>query len=255
MELAHRVALITGAGSGIGKASAIKLARAGARVIVHAQKENETEATVDAICSHGGDAFGVTADPLDKHAIREAIEQGTDYFGALQIVVASTGINAVWAPIDELEPADWDRTLDTNLRATYLTLHYSIPHLKRAGSGSIVIIAPANRTSALGHKGASAYSTTKAGLLALGEMAAVELARHRIRVNVICPGKANIEIDEATGPPSMDRASEPAEYPHGEMSLTDRHSGTSGDIADAVLLLSSDRARCITATPFGIIEG
>jgi NAD(P)-dependent dehydrogenase (short-subunit alcohol dehydrogenase family) len=255
MELAHRVALVTGAGSGIGKASAIKLAQAGARVIVHAHKEDETRATVDAICSNGGEAFGATADPLDAQAMREAVEQGTDYFGALQIVVANTGINDVWAPLEELEPADWDRTLNSNLRGTYLILHYSIPHLKRAGSGSIVIIAANNGTGAFGHQGASAFSTTKAGLLAFSQVAALELARHHIRVNIICPGNASTEVDENTQARSMDKSSQLAEPSDGKISLTDGPLGTIADIADAVLFLSSDRARCITGTPFEIDGG
>jgi NAD(P)-dependent dehydrogenase (short-subunit alcohol dehydrogenase family) len=255
MELEHRVALVTGAGSGIGKASAVKLAQAGAKVIVHAHKEDETKATVDEIFSNGGDAFGATADLLDEHAMRDAIERGVDYFGALQIVVANAGINGVWAPIEELQPAEWDKTLNTNLRGAYLTLHYSVPHLKRAGSGSIVIISSINGTRVFSHGGASAYSTTKAGLLALGQMAALELAKHRIRVNVICPGKVDTEIDENTEARSMGESSEPAEYPGGKIPLTDGQPGTSNDIADAVLFLSSDRARYITGTPIWIDGG
>lgn len=255
MELEHRVALVTGAGSGIGKASAVKLAQAGAKVIVHAHKEDETKATVDEIFSNGGDAFGATADLLDEHAMRDAIERGVDYFGALQIVVANAGINGVWAPIEELQPAEWDKTLNTNLRGAYLTLHYSVPHLKRAGSGSIVIISSINGTRVFSHGGASAYSTTKAGLLALGQMAALELAKHRIRVNVICPGKVDTEIDENTEARSTGESSEAAEYPGGKIPLTDGQPGTSNDIADAVLFLSSDRARYITGTPIWIDGG
>jgi NAD(P)-dependent dehydrogenase (short-subunit alcohol dehydrogenase family) len=255
MELENRVALVTGAGSGIGKASAVALARAGAKVIVHAHKEDETKATVDEIRSGGGDAFGVTADLLDEQAMREAIEIGVDHFGALQIVVANAGINGVWAPIDELQPAEWDRTLNTNLRGAYLTLHFSVPHLKRAGSGSIVIISSINGTRVFSHGGASAYSTTKAGLLALGQMTALELAKHRIRVNVICPGKVETEIDENTQARSTGESSEPAEYPGGKIPLTDGKAGTGQDIADAVLFLSSDRARYITGTPIWIDGG
>jgi NAD(P)-dependent dehydrogenase (short-subunit alcohol dehydrogenase family) len=255
MDLQNLVALVTGAGSGIGKASAVKLAGAGAKLIVHAHKEDETRATVDEIRSNGGEAFGVTADILDDNAMREAIERGVDHFGSLQIVIANAGINGVWAPIDELQPAEWDKTLNTNLRGAYLTLHFSVPHLKRAGSGSIVIISSINGTRVFSHGGASAYSTTKAGLLALGQMTALELAKHRIRVNVICPGKVTTEIDENTEARSTSESSEPAEYPEGKIPLTDGQPGTSSDIADAVLFLSSDRARYITGTPIWIDGG
>ena len=108
----------------------------------------------------------------------------------LDIVFANAGINGVWAPIDELQPEEWDRTINTNLRGTYLTLHYAVPHLKRAGGGSIVITASINGTRTFTSAGATAYSSTKAAQVAMAQMLALELGQHRIRVNVICPGRS-----------------------------------------------------------------
>jgi NAD(P)-dependent dehydrogenase (short-subunit alcohol dehydrogenase family) len=255
MDLKERVALVTGAGSGIGQSCAFKIAAEGARVIVHAHKEEETRATVDAIAQAGGSAYGITADLRHDDAFRSAIERGIGQFGALDIVVANAGINGVWAPIDELRPEEWDNTLNTNLRGTYLTLHYTVPHLKRAGQGSIIIISSINGTRVFSHGGASAYSTTKGGLLALGQMVALELAKHKIRVNVVCPGKIESKIDENTKARSSDEASEPAQYPDGKIPLTDGHAGTGDDIAEMVAFLVSDRARYITGTPVWIDGG
>jgi NAD(P)-dependent dehydrogenase (short-subunit alcohol dehydrogenase family) len=255
MDLQEKVALVTGAGSGIGKACALRLAADGARVIVHAHKEDETHATVDAIEQAGGEAFGITADLRDDKGFKAAIEGGIAVFGQLDIVVANAGINGVWAPIDELQPDEWDNTLNTNLRGTYLTLHYTVPHLKRAGQGSIIIISSINGTRVFSHGGASAYSTTKGGLLALGQMVALELAKHKIRVNVVCPGKIESSIGENTNARSGRESSEPADYPEGKIPLTDGKAGTGDDIAEMVAFLVSERARYITGTPVWIDGG
>jgi NAD(P)-dependent dehydrogenase (short-subunit alcohol dehydrogenase family) len=255
MDLRNKTALVTGAGSGIGKASALHLGAAGASVIVHAHKDGETRATVDEIVQRGGTAFGFTADIRDELGFGQGLDYALAEAGSLDIVVANAGINGVWAPIDELKPAEWDNTINTNLRGTYLTLHLTVPHLKRAGGGSIVIISSINGTRMFSHGGASAYSTTKAGLLALGQMTALELAKHRIRVNVVCPGKIETEIDENTTVRSADEASEAAEYPEGKIPLTDGKPGTSDDIAELVVFLASERARFITGTPVWIDGG
>jgi NAD(P)-dependent dehydrogenase (short-subunit alcohol dehydrogenase family) len=255
MNLQNKTAFVTGAGSGIGKASALHLAAAGAKVIVHAHKDDETRATVDEIVKQGGDAFGFTADIRDDLGFGQALDHAISQSGRLDIVVANAGINGVWAPIDELKPAEWDNTINTNLRGAYMTLHLTVPHLKRAGGGSIVIVSSINGTRVFSHGGASAYSTTKAGLLALGQMTALELAKHKIRVNVICPGKIDTEIDENTQTRSASEASEAAEYPQGKIPLTDGNAGSSDDIADMVVYLSSDRARFITGTPVWIDGG
>jgi len=250
-----KVALVTGAGSGIGKACALKLAGEGARVIVHAHKEQETQATVDEIASKGGTAYGITADVRNDAEYKAALERGIGNFGSLDIVVANAGINGVWAPIDELQPEEWDNTLNTNLRGTYLTLHYTVPHLKRKGRGSIIIISSINGTRVFSHGGASAYSTTKGGLLSLGQMVALELAKHKIRVNVVCPGKIESQIDENTNARDSEEASQPAEYPKGKIPLTEGQAGSGADIAEMVSFLASDRARFITGTPVWIDGG
>ena len=111
MELVGRVALVTGAGSGIGAASALRLGSAGARVGALGHTEDELQATVGRIRDAGGEAMPLLADVADAAAMERAIGQLADAHGRLDIVLANAGINGVWAPIDELAPEEWDRTM------------------------------------------------------------------------------------------------------------------------------------------------
>ena len=252
MELENKVALITGAGSGIGKAAALRLAKEGAAVGALSHTENEIRQTAQEIEAAGGRAIPLIADVSDAEAMRTAVAQLVHAFGRLDVVFANAGINGVWAPIDELAPEEWDRTINTNLRGTFLTLHYAVPHLKKAGGGSIIITSSVNGTRIFSNAGATAYSCTKAAQVALAKMAALELAKHRVRVNVICPGWIATEIDENMSARDLEVAKEPVEYPKGEIPLTDGRPGTSDDVAELVLFLASDRSRHITGTPVWI---
>lgn len=251
MELQGRVALVTGAGSGIGKATAVLLAREGARVGVLTHTADEARETVEEIQKNGGEAMALVADVAEDAAMRQAVEQLTGRFSRLDIVVANAGINGVWAPIDELEPEEWDRTINTNLRGTYLTLHYTVPHLKRMG-GAIVITASINGTRTFSSPGATAYSCTKAAQVAMMQMQALELAKHRIRVNAVCPGRIDTEIKENTETRHPEESKVPAEYPAGKIPLTGDRAGTSQDVAELILFLASDRSKHITGTPVWI---
>jgi NAD(P)-dependent dehydrogenase (short-subunit alcohol dehydrogenase family) len=251
MELGGKVALVTGAGSGIGKAAALRLAREGAAIGALSRTGSEVAETVAEIEAAGGRAIALTADVSDAGEMKAAIERLTQEWGRLDIVFANAGINGVWAPIDEIQPEEWDRTIATNLRGTYLTLHYSVPHLKQAG-GAIVITASINGTRTFTSAGATAYSATKAAQVAMAQMLALELAKHRIRVNVVCPGKIATEIEESTESRSSAEAEEPAEFPEGNIPLTDGEPGTAEEVAELVLFLVSDRARHISGTPVWI---
>lgn len=254
-DLRDRVALVTGAGSGIGKATALALGRTGAATIVMSRTHEEVEATAREIEAAGGTALAITADTTDDAAMERLVARVLDAFGKLDIVVANAGINGVWAPIEELAPTEWDKTIAVNLRGTYLTLHHAVPALKRGGGGAIVVISSINGTRTFTSPGASAYSATKAGQLAMVKQLALELGPHHIRINAICPGAIESRIDENTTRRDSAEAAIPVEFPEGDIPLTGGRKGKAEEVADLVLFLVSDAARHITGSPVWIDGG
>lgn len=250
MDLHDRVALVTGAGSGIGATAAIALAQAGADVALASRTPDEIDEVAATIRRLGRRALSVPADIADEKDARRLFSTVKRRFKRLDIVVANAGINGVWAPIDELKPREWDETIRINLRGTYLTLHHAVPLLDKGGS--IVIVASINGTRTFTSAGASAYSTTKAGQLALGQMLALELAPRGIRVNVVCPGAITTEIGDNTTKRATARAKIPAKYPKGTVPLTDGKAGTAQNVADLIVFLAGDRSRHISGTPVWI---
>jgi NAD(P)-dependent dehydrogenase (short-subunit alcohol dehydrogenase family) len=251
MELTDRVALVTGAGSGIGAAAALTLARAGADIVLVSRTAEEVEEVAAAIEALGRKALPVAADVADAKAMSRLFARIGRRFGRLDFVFANAGVNGVWAPIEELKPHEWDETIRINLRGTYLTIHHAVPLMRQRG-GSIAITASINGTRTFTTAGASAYSTTKAGQLALGQMLALELAHYRIRVNVICPGAIGTEIDDNTHKRHTARAKVPAKFGKGTIPLTAGKSGTAQQVADLALFLASDQSSHITGTPIWI---
>jgi NAD(P)-dependent dehydrogenase (short-subunit alcohol dehydrogenase family) len=255
MELAGRVALVTGASSGIGKASALRLAAEGATIGVLAHVPAEVESTAAEIAAAGGSAIPLFADVSDDDQMQDAVAALVDRAGRLDIVLANAGINGVWAPIDDLQPAEWDRTIAVNLRGTYLTLHHAVPHLKKQERGSIVVISSINGTRTFSNAGATAYSAGKAAQIAVVKHLALELARHRIRVNAICPGGVETEISSSTVHRNQQEAAIPVIWPNGAIPLSDGKPCSPDDIAETVLFLASERSRHITGTPIFIDGG
>src|SRR3712207_3364333 len=135
MRLKDRVAFVTGAGSGIGKAAALLLAREGARVGALGRDEEELNRVVEEIRGAGGEAVALLADVSDAEAMRLAVARLYEEWNRLDIVFANAGVNGVWAPIEELEPDEWDSTLSINLKGTFLTVKYAVPHLKQREIG------------------------------------------------------------------------------------------------------------------------
>ncbi len=247
-ELEGKVAIVTGGGSGIGKGAALKLAEHGAKIAVVDRDSQRAERTREEIERMGGEALALEADVASEASVRSAIEQAVLRWGRLDVVFANAGINGTWTPIEHLTEEDWDSTININLKGTFLTLKHAIPHLKRQGGGSVIFTSSVNGNRIFSNIGASAYSTSKAGQTALMQMAALELAEHRIRVNAICPGAIRTNIGENTNrTPEAEEAQIPVEYPDGAIPLT-HGPGTPEQVAELVLFLASPRSSLITGT-------
>lgn len=243
--------LVTGAGSGIGKAAALTLASRGAEVALIGRTRAQLEEAETAIRQAGGVSHIHLADISDEAALKDCFDAAYARMGGLDGVFANAGINGTWAPIDELTYEEWNETIRINLGGTFLTMKYAVPLMKEKG-GSIVITSSINGTRTFTTAGASAYSTTKAGQLALGQMAALELARYRIRVNVICPGAIATEISDNTNKRNTERAAVRSEFPDGKVPLTGGKSGTAEQVADLVAFLMSDESSHISGSPIWI---
>lgn len=250
MRFRDKVALVTGGNSGIGRATAELLARGGARVGVLGRSEDEVARTAEALGGSGSEAVPLVADVADAAAMGRAIDELAGRWGRLDLVVANAGINGVWAPIDDLTPDEWDTTIAVNLRGTYLTLHHAVPHLKRAGGGSVVIVSSVQGTRSFSSPGTTAYACTKAAQVTMAKKLAIELAHDRIRVNVVCPGATDTDIEEKTERRNLERIT--PDLPDETNPLLDGREITAHEVGEAIAFLLSDEAAAISGTELWI---
>ena len=248
MDFHDRIALVTGASSGIGRAAAVRLAELGAEVAVVGHSKEGAEEVVAQITAAGGTAEAYGAELGDPEQVAALYEEVGRRWSRLDVVVANAGINGVWAPLDQLTAEEWTRTISVNLTGTFLTVKHALPLLRAAGGGAVVITSSVNGTRMFSNSGASAYSSSKAAQVAFAKSVAVELAKDRIRVNVICPGSIETSIDENTEQRDTEHLRVPVEYPEGQIPLTGEEPGSAEQVADLISFLSSDLASHITGT-------
>ncbi|ACO46274.1 SDR family NAD(P)-dependent oxidoreductase [Deinococcus deserti] len=252
--LTGKVAFITGGASGIGAGTARRFAEEGAKIALADVQDEEGQRLRDEIRGQGAEALYVNCDVSDPESVRKAIEATVSEFGQLDIVFANAGINGVWTPIEELQPEEWDKTLDINLKGTYLTVHYAVPHLKRAGGGSIIITSSVNGNRTFSSPGASAYSTSKAGQVAFMKMIALELGRDNIRCNAVCPGLIHTNIQERTEQRHTEEIGIEVELPQGSPALNEGE-GEPVNVADTCLFLASDLGRHVSGVEIYVDGG
>ncbi|MCL6260919.1 glucose 1-dehydrogenase [Aquiflexum sp. TKW24L] len=243
--LENKVAIITGAASGIGKAIALLYASEGAKIVVSDIDEKGSEDTVASIRENGGDAIFIKADTSKPVDSKNLVELTVKHFGALHVAVNNAGIGGPISPVGEYPIEGWDKTIAINLSGVFYGMRYQIPAMLEAGGGSIV-----NMASILGKVGtpnSSAYAASKHGVIGLTESAALEYAQYKIRINSIGPGYISTplltkNLDEAT----MDGLV--ALHPLGRL-------GTSEEVAELALWLNSDKASFVTGAYFNVDGG
>ena len=249
-QFAGQVALVTGGGSGIGRATAIELGRQGASVAVVSRQQGRIDEAVGEVIAAGGQAIGISADVTNEAEVQGAVKQIEETWGRLDLVVANAGANGVFAPLEELTVEEWHHTMDTNLTSTFITVKSSLRLLKRAG-GSIVVVSSVNGSRNFNYPGAVAYSTSKAGQVAFTKMLAIELAQHKIRINVVCPGRIETNIPEATFPRNIDSIRWPKEFPKGNSPLAGGPADPS-EVANVIAFLLSSAASFVSGTEMWI---
>ncbi|MGH2405342.1 MAG: SDR family NAD(P)-dependent oxidoreductase [bacterium] len=244
MRLAGKVAIVTGAGSGIGRAIALAYAREGARVVLADINQTAAETTAAAA---GTGALSVAADVTDVASVRALVETATAAFGRLDVLVNSAAVQLHGrdARCHELDEAIWERILQVNLRGPFLCIKYAIPAMLRAGGGSIINIA-----SPTGLRGRAvqdtAYSSSKGGLISLTRVVAIGYGRDKIRANAIVPGSTDTPlIAELLKDPAVRARLEST--PLGRI-------GKPEDLAGIAVYLASDESAFATGALF-VVDG
>ena len=233
-SLAGRRALVTGGGRGIGRALALGLAAAGARVVVAARTDGEIEQTVELITQAGGEARAAHLDAADVASCGEAVAHTVAVLGGIDLLVNNAGTEQVRASLD-VDEALWDRILDTNLKGAFFCSQAAA----RAMAGGGAIINLCSLTSAVGIPTAAAYGASKSGLLGLTRALATEWASRRIRVNGIAPGYFRTALTEAFYADPAWQAAMLPKIPMGRFGELD-------DLVGTAVFLASDAARYLT---------
>jgi len=241
-----KVAMVTGAGSGIGRASALAFAKNGAKVVVNDIVAEGAEETVEMIKAAGGEAIFVKADVTQAIEVEALINKTVEIYGRLDYAHNNAGIDGEPAPLADCTIENWDRTIGINLRGVFLFMKYEIPQMLKQGSGAIVNTA--SIAGLIGTASMPAYNASKHGVVGLTRTAALEYAASGIRINAVCPGATRTALLESVMAvmPELRETLE-SSHPVGRIAEPE-------EIANTVVWLYSDEASFITGHPM-VVDG
>jgi len=246
-RLDNKVAVITGAASGIGLATAVRFAGEGAAVVIGDLNREGGEATVRQCKENGGRAVFQLCNVQTESDIKALIDRAVSEFGKLDIIFNNAGLGGAVGTIEETTVENWDKTQAILLRAVFIGMKYAVPEMKKSGGGSI--ISTASVAGLRGGAGPHSYSAAKAAVINLTRSVALEVGEHKIRVNCICPGGINTPL-------LSNRI--PGGQPTTEMFLSQiqaiKRAGHPDDIANMALFLASDDSEWVTGTAM-VVDG
>jgi len=249
MRLVGKVAIITGAGAGIGFATALLFAKEGAKVVVADCDPEKGAEAVSLIREKGGEAIFIQVDVSKADNVKDMVETTVERYGKLDILVNNAGIYSQ-ADVVETEEDDWDRILNVNLKGVFLCSKYSIPEMIKGGGGSIVNIG--SEAGIVGIKNQVAYNVSKSGVIALTKSTAIDFAAHNIRVNCVCPGTTETPLVKA----ALKKAPDPAAARRAlEQVRPANRLGRPEEIAAGILYLASDESPYATGAILSIDGG
>ncbi|MFE8603332.1 SDR family oxidoreductase [Archangium violaceum] len=247
-QLEGKVALVTGASSGIGRATAIAMARAGARLVIASRGQEGNAETVELVRQQGGEAIAIRTDVTKASDIESLVRGTVEHYGRLDVAFNNAGTTVAPKALHEYDEEEWDTVLDTNLRSVWLCMKHQVRQMLAQGGGAIVNMS--SMAGLIGTKGLGAYVASKHGVLGITKTAALEYAQQNIRVNAVCPAviRGTVLVENLfRDHPEVGRALE-ATHPIGRV-------GQPQEVAEAVVWLCSDAASFVTGHALNVDGG
>lgn len=244
--LTDKIAIVAGASSGIGFATALLFAREGAKLVVGARRQRELDTLVEKVAADGGDAIALAGDVAHESYARALVDTAIDHFGGLDVAFNNAGTLGRIGATTELSLADWRGTVDTNLTSAFLAAKHQVPAMVRRGGGSLIFTSTFVGHT-VGFPGLAAYAASKSGLVGLTQALAVEFAQQGIRVNSILPGATDTAMYREMNDTREARDFITSLYPMRRIAQPE-------EVARSVLYLASDASSFTTGSAL-LVEG